>query len=98
MGNRSKYVAVAAAAGTAALVSQRRRAGLRRAAESVRETITPSHGTDLPTDRAPGSDEGHAPGHPHLPRGADQDPPRFLGRLRPWASPADDRRRRLSGA
>lgn len=98
MGNRSRYVAVAAAAGTAALVSQRRRARLRRAAESVRETIMPSHGADLATDRALGSDEGHAPGHRHLPKAADQDPPRHLGRLRPRVSPADDRRRRLSGA
>lgn len=98
MGNRSRYAAMAAAAGTVALVSQRRRARLRRAAESVRETIMPSHVADLPTERAPGSGEGHAPGHRHLPKAADQEPPRTLGRLRPWASPADDRRRRLSGA
>lgn len=94
MGNRSRYVAVAAAAGTAALVSRRRRARLRLAMEGVRETIMPSHVTDLPSERAPRPGDGHAPGHQHLPMAPDQEPPTIGGRRRPWAPSANAWRHR----
>jgi hypothetical protein len=66
MGNRSRYVAVTAAGATAAMVSARRRARLRRAMDSVRETILPTHVADLPTESVPEGDEAHAPGHRRL--------------------------------
>ena len=74
MGNRSRYVATTAAAATAALVTARRRARLRRAAEGMREAILPTHAVDLPGEPVATVDEAHAPGHQHLPRGEDRDP------------------------
>ena len=68
MGNRSKYVAVTAAAVAAGLASARRRQRARQAMEGVRETILPTHVGDLPTTFRPEDDEAHAPGHRHLGR------------------------------
>ena len=72
MGNRSKYVAAGTAAAAGALAA-RRRARLRRAAEAVRDTILPTHVTDLRTEAATSRSEGHAPGHQH--RRPDTDEP-----------------------
>lgn len=74
MGNRSKYVAVTAAAAAAGVVSARRRSQLRQAAEAVRETIAPTHVVDLPTEFRLEDDESHAPGHRHLRRGRGEAP------------------------
>jgi hypothetical protein len=97
MGNRSKYVAVTAAAAGAALIAGRRRARWRRAFEGIRDATLPTHVTDLPTDRQSGIDEAHAPGHRHLPpidRG-ERAPSRPRGR--PWTKHAHGIRHPVSG-
>lgn len=87
MGNRSRYLAATAAVAGGALAA-RRRARLRRAAEGIRDTILPTHVTDLPSDREPGADEAHAPGHQHLPIvDVDERGPERL-RGRPWTKHA----------
>jgi hypothetical protein len=78
VGNRSKFIAMTAAAG-AAVVAVRRRARLRLAAEGIGETILPSVRTEgVAAGEAAG--EGHAPGHRHLP--ADDPDRASWGRLR----------------
>jgi hypothetical protein len=76
VGNRSRYVAVGAAAAGAVLVARRRRNRLRRVADGIRETILPTHVVDLPTAWQPIDDEAHAPGHRHLAPGERQRVPR----------------------
>jgi hypothetical protein len=97
MGNRSRYVAVTAAAASAALVA-RRRARLRRGAEDLRDAILPTHVTDLHTAPPPGMDEAHAPGHQHLPPadGGPRAPARLRGR--PWARHGRGMRRPFIGS
>jgi hypothetical protein len=74
MGNRSKVVMGAAAAGGAgagirAVRRARRRARLRAAAEGIQGTILPTH-TPPGVEQEPMADESHAPGHQHtLPPG-----------------------------
>lgn len=96
MGNRSRYVAVTAAAASAALASARRRARLRRAADGVREAILPSHVVDLPTESRPGADEAHAPGHQHLGSPEVQRTKEPAGK-RPWTLLAHGKRHRFLG-
>lgn len=82
MGNRSKYLAVTAAAAGGALVA-RRRARLRRAAEGIRDSILPTH-VGPTAEQDLGIDEAHAPGHQHLVASeADERGPRPLPG-RPW--------------
>ena len=97
MGNRSKYVAVTAAAAGAALVAGRRRARLRRAADAIRDAILPTHVTDLHTDLPTGVDEAHAPGHQHLAPadGGERAPARLRGR--PWTKHGHGMRHPYSG-
>lgn len=97
MGNRSKYAVVTAAATSAALLANRRRARLRRAAEGIRDTILPTHVTDLHTDMPSGTDEAHAPGHQHLPpaEGGARAPARLRGR--PWTKHGHGMRHPYSG-
>ena len=71
MGNRSRYVAVSAAAvgvvGVRALQRARRRARLGRAAEGIVDAIMPSVEAEAPsTTPVPVADEAHAPGHQHV--------------------------------
>lgn len=88
MGNRSKYLAVSAAAG-AAVVAARRRARLHHAVEGIQDAILPTHVVaDLPSDRDPGADEAHAPGHQHLPARATDEPAPVRLRGRPWTKHA----------
>jgi hypothetical protein len=88
MGNRSKFVAVTASAVGAGALVARRRARLRHMAEGIRDTVLPTHVMDLPTDRPPGADEAHAPGHQHLPSDdVERRAPRRL-RGRPWTKHA----------
>ena len=88
MGNRSRYLAATAAAAGAAVVRSRRRARLRRAAAGIQDTILPTrHLDDLPSDREPGADESHAPGHQHLVSATDEPRPSRL-RSRPWTKHA----------
>lgn len=83
MGNRSKYLAVGAAAG-AALVAARRRARLHGAAEGIQDSILPTHVlADLPSDRVLDADEAHAGGHQHLASDVGEPPPPAV-RGRPW--------------
>jgi len=92
MGNRSKFVAVTAAAGALGLnaLRARRRARLEHAAEGIVDAIMPSVADDAPSKPAPTADEAHAPGHQHLHRTAatEEDPtaPRLRGR--PWTKHA----------
>lgn len=95
MGNRSRYVAVTAAAAAAAVVSARRTARLRQAVEGVRDTILPSHVVELPTDAAPAGDESHAPGHQHLAPATGTAPARERARGRRMAQYARGMRHRL---
>jgi hypothetical protein len=95
MGNRSRYVAVTAAAATAAVVSARRSARLRQAADGVRQTILPSHVVDLPTAAAPPGDESHAPGHRHLGGAPGAAPARERARARRMAQYAKGMRHRM---
>lgn len=97
MGNRSKYLAVTAAAG-AAVAAARRRSRLRRAAEGIQDTILPTHVVeDLPSDRMVDLDEAHAPGHRHV-EAADRDEagPEPL-RSRPWTKHAHGMTHPFSG-
>lgn len=96
MGNRSRYVAVTAAAATAAVISARRRARLRQAADGVREAILPTHVVDLPTDTRPEDDEAHAPGHRHLGRSRRSARARERARARRMARYAQGMRHRLA--
>jgi len=64
MGNRSKYVALTAAA-TAVALSARRRSRLRRVLEGAAFDLD-APVTGRPSDRETGIDEAHAPGHRHL--------------------------------
>ena len=97
MGNRSKYLAVTALAGTA-VAPARRRARLRRAAEGIRDTILPTHVIeDLPSDRVTDLDDAHAPGHRHLgPADRDESEPEPL-RGRPWTKHAHGMTHPFSG-
>jgi len=68
IGNRSRYLGLAAGTlGVAALRKRRRRAQLDRAAEGIRHSVTPSLTETEPLGPPPSSDEAHAPGHRHLP-------------------------------
>ncbi len=96
MGNRSKYAAVTVAAAGAAVVARRRRDRLRRAAGHIRDTILPSHVTDLHTDVPSGIDEAHAPGHQHRPPATDEPAP-ARRRGRPWTKHAHGMRHPFSG-
>lgn len=74
MGNRSKYLAVTAAA-SSAMIAARRRARLRRAAAGIQDAILPTHTIGgLPSDRAIDFDDAHASGHRHV-GPADRDEP-----------------------
>jgi hypothetical protein len=97
MGNRSKYLAVTAAATSAVLVAGRRRARLRRAAAHRGDTIRPTQLADMHTDLASGIDKIHAPGHQHRPPpdGGEQPPARLPGR--PWLRHAHGMRHPYSG-
>jgi|GEM_PF-4629166 hypothetical protein len=95
MGNRSRYVAVTAAAATAAVVSARRNARLRRVADGVRQTILPTHVADRPTDLASLDDESHAPGHRHLGRAPGSTPARERARAGRMAQYAKGMRHRV---
>lgn len=92
MGNRSKFVAVTAAAGALGLnaLRARRRARLGHAAAGIVDAIMPSVAAEAPSIPAPTADEAHAPGHQHLHRTAatEEDPtaPRLRGR--PWTKHA----------
>ena len=87
MGNRSKFLAVGAAAAGGALVA-RRRARMRRVAEGIRDAILPTHVDDLSTDARPTADDAHAPGHQHMPMpDADERGPEPLPD-RPWTKHA----------
>lgn len=66
MGNRSRFIAVTAAA-AAALVATRQRTRLRLAATGIGETILPSARVEGVPEGEQAVDEGHAPGHRHLP-------------------------------
>jgi len=87
MGNRSRFVALGAAASGAALLSKRRRDRRKAFAEGIEDAILPTHGdTGLPSDRGPVADEAHAPGHQHRP--LDRQGPAPAGqRGRPWKKP-----------
>ncbi len=65
MGNRSKYLAVTAAAAAGSALVARRRARLHHMAEGIRDTILPTH-VDPSAAPEPGVDEAHAPGHQHV--------------------------------
>ncbi len=76
MGNRSRYVAVSAAAvgvvGIRALRRARRRARLGVAAEGIVDAVMPSVEDEAPsTTPVPVADEAHAPGHQHMRMTAD---------------------------
>lgn len=96
MGNRSKYVAVTAAAAAAGMISARRRSQLRHAAEAVRETIAPTHVVDLPTELRVEGDESHAPGHRHLGRVRGEAPSREQWRAHRVVTYAKGMRHRIS--
>ncbi len=70
MGNRSRFVTVAAgsAAAVAALTRARRRARLASATEGFVDDIMPSVLQETPSSGlpVPSADEAHAPGHRHL--------------------------------
>jgi len=97
MGNRSKYLVVTAAAGTA-LAAARRRSRLRRAAEGIQDAILPTHVVDdLPSDRVVDLEEGRAPGHRHVePADRDESEPERL-RGRPWTKHAHGMTHPFSG-
>lgn len=85
MGNRSRYVAAAAALGAGSAIAARRRARLRLAARGIHDAILPG-GTDelLADPPGPSGDVAHAPGHSHLaPPQATRHPTR-RARSRPW--------------
>lgn len=84
MGNRSKFVAVTAAAIGLAGLRARRRARLEPAAEGIVDAIMPSVLDDLPPKAAPIADDAHAPGHQHLAPIEDEPPPVPRLRERPW--------------
>ena len=92
MGNRSKFVAVTAAAGAVGLTASRarRRARLEHAAEGIVDAIMPSVAENAPPKPAPVADEAHAPGHQHLHPTAvieeESTAPRL--RERPWTKQA----------
>jgi len=87
MGNRSKYVAVTAAA-IGAAVAAKRRARWRAAADGIQDAIMPTHVIESPTDPEPLADEAHAPGHEHLPAPDGGEPGPAPLRGRPWTKHA----------
>jgi hypothetical protein len=95
---RSRTRNLAITAGAAGALAARRRARLRRAAAGIRDAVLPTHRTDLPSDRQPGADEAHAPGHQHLPIAATDEPePRRL-RGRPWTKHGHGMRHPYAGS
>lgn len=83
MGNRSKYLAVTAAAAAGGALVARRRARLHHLVEGIRETILPTHEDPTAVPEL-GVDEAHAPGHQHqLVPDRDERGPRPLP-SRPW--------------
>lgn len=81
MGTRSRYVALGSMAATAAIVSARRRARRRAAAEGIGAAIMPSRVVDAPAQWVMPPDPGHAPGHRHLARSER----RLRDRRAPWS-------------
>ena len=99
MGNRSKYLAVAAA-GTA-VAALRRRSRLRHAAEGIHDTILPTHAVEdlpiFPSDRVLDLDEAHAPAHRHLESPDLDEPGPEPLRSRPWTKHAHGMTHPFSG-
>lgn len=96
MRSRNRNVAITAAAAAGAPAA-RRRARLRHAAEGIRDTILPTHRTDLPSDRQPSADESHAPGKQHLPIAEIDEPGPQRLRGRPWTKHAHGMRHPFAG-